>query len=225
MLQQNGCLHVTNPATCKGSHHKSWLNSYIISKIAKRKHVEQYCQKLRKPNNRNPWLKYIAIWLSVHCLQRIHLVIFAHTVYIVTIKHKKFPNTGLRLHHALWWNQGFSYTGRHQLPAQVWSAQCLQCTVHPNLAMTISVISVILTSLLSNNVRHIINKIRVILYFIQNRDIHSRTLNWRFLVCCFTKGCDFCCRQCTDNHTAMCLTQRFVLLLFANFLTTFAVDS
>ena len=54
--------------------------------------------------------------------------------------------------------------------------QCLQCTGHPNLAVTISVISVILTSLLFN-VPHIINKFRVILYFIQNRDIPSRTLN------------------------------------------------
>ena len=120
-------------------------------------------------------LKYIAIWLLVHCLQRIHLVIFAHTVHIVTIKHNKLPNTKLK-YIMLVMNQGFSYIRTHQIPVQVWSAQCLQCTVHPNLALTISVISVKLTSLLSNNVPHIINKIRVILYFIQNRDIHSRTL-------------------------------------------------
>ena len=57
------------------------------------------------------------------------------------------------------------------------SLECTVPAVHPNLAVTILVISVILTSLLSNNVPHIINKIWVILYFIQNHDIHSRTLN------------------------------------------------
>ena len=90
---------------------------------------------------------------------------------------QQIPKYRTQVHHALSWNQGFSYTRTHQITAQVWSAQCLQCTGHPNLAVTISVISVILTSLLSNNVPHMINKFRVVLYFIQNRDIPSRTLN------------------------------------------------
>ena len=96
--------------------------------------------------------------LCTHCTHRHHQT-------------QQIPKYRTQVHHALWWNQGFSYTRTHQIPAQVWSAQCLQCTGNPNLAVTISVISVILTSLLSNNVPHIINKIRVILYFIPNRDI------------------------------------------------------
>ena len=36
-------LHVTYPLTCKGSHLKCRLNSYIISEIAKQKRVEHYC--------------------------------------------------------------------------------------------------------------------------------------------------------------------------------------